>query len=96
MTTTPEEPRDADSTATPPPVVPDESPPVEEQRAELARTVDALTDKLDVPTRLNAAASQKAHDAATTAKDNKQTLIGGAVVAAMAIGVILAIRRRRR
>ena len=62
MTTTPEEPRDADSTATPPPVVPDESPPVEEQRAELARTVDALTDKLDVPTRLNAAASQKAHD----------------------------------
>jgi len=58
--------------------------------------VDALTDKLDVPTRLNAAASQKAHDAATTAKDNKQTLIGGAVVAAMAIGVILAIRRRRR
>ncbi|GAB32718.1 DUF3618 domain-containing protein [Gordonia otitidis] len=95
MSTPPEEPWDADAADTSGPNA-NEPLPVEEQRAELARTVDALTDKLDVPARLSAAASQKAHDAATTANDNKQALIGGAVVAAVAVGVVLAVRRRRR
>lgn len=71
-------------------------PPVEQQRAELAETVEALTQKLDVPTRVKSAATETAHTAQVKAKDNQQTLV---VAGAAGIGAIIAIvllRRRRR
>lgn len=86
------EPTAADSPeeSTPPP------PPVEQQRAELAETVEALTQKLDVPTRVKAAASDTAHTAQVKAKDNQQMLMISGAAGVGAILVIVLLRRRRR
>lgn len=70
----------------------DNPPPVEQQRQELAETVDALAAKLDVPARVNDAASKTAH----TAQENQTVLIGAAVAAVLAVGGIIILRRRRR
>ncbi|MFT4397472.1 DUF3618 domain-containing protein [Gordonia lacunae] len=74
----------------------DNPPPVEQQRQELAETVDALAAKLDVPARVNDAASKTAHTAQVKAQENQTVLIGAAVAAVLAVGGIIILRRRRR
>jgi hypothetical protein len=74
----------------------DTPPPVEQQRQELAATVDALAAKLDVPARVNDAASRTAHTAQVKAQENSTVLIGAAVAAVLAVGTIVIVRRRRR
>ncbi|OUC78785.1 DUF3618 domain-containing protein [Gordonia lacunae] len=74
----------------------DNPPPVEQQRQELAETVDALAAKLDVPARVNDAASKTAHTAQEKAQENQTVLIGAAVAAVLAVGGIIILRRRRR
>ncbi|AZZ83272.1 DUF3618 domain-containing protein [Gordonia alkanivorans] len=71
-------------------------PPVEQQREELAETVDALAAKLDVPARVNTAAAETAHTAKVKAEENRTTLIGVAVAAVLAIGTVIVVKRRRR
>ncbi|MBY4575255.1 deoxyuridine 5'-triphosphate nucleotidohydrolase [Gordonia paraffinivorans] len=70
-------------------------PPIEQQREELAETVDALAAKLDVPARVSAAASETAHTARTKATENRNALAGAAVAAVVALGAFLIVRRRR-
>ena len=69
---------------------------VDATREHLAETVDALTDKLDVPGR----AKDKAHEVGDAAKQQAQdpkVQVGTVVVAAAVVGgVILIVRRRRR
>lgn len=74
---------------------PAQTTPVEEQRAELAETVDALTQKLDVPTRVKSAATDSAHTAQVKAKDNQQVLVASGAVGLSAIIAIVLLRRRR-
>ncbi|MFC9978916.1 DUF3618 domain-containing protein [Gordonia sp. NPDC127522] len=74
----------------------DDPPPIEQQREELAETVDALAAKLDVPARVNEAASKTAHTAEVKAQENQTVLIGAAVAAVVALGAFIVIRRRRR
>jgi LPXTG-motif cell wall-anchored protein len=75
-----------------PPVDP---PPVEEQRAELAETVDALAQKFDVPTRVKSAAADTAHTAQIKAKDNQQVLVASGAAGVLLLGLFVIIRRRR-
>lgn len=75
---------------------PIEPPPVEQQRAELAETVEALTQKLDVPARVKSAAADTAHTAQVKAKDNQQTLVVAGAAGLGAIIAIVVLRRRRR
>ncbi|MCK8615345.1 DUF3618 domain-containing protein [Gordonia sp. C13] len=70
-------------------------PPIEQQREELAETVDALAAKLDVPARVNTAASETAQTAKVKAEENRTTLIGVAVAAVLAIGAVIVVKRRR-
>lgn len=70
-------------------------PPIEQQREELAETVDALAAKLDVPARVNTAASETAHTAKVKAEENRTALIGVAVAAVLAIGTVIIVERRR-
>ncbi|MAU81470.1 DUF3618 domain-containing protein [Gordonia sp. Z-3] len=72
-----------------------DDPPVEQQREELAQTVDALTDKLDVRARAHDAAEHTVQAASATARDNRQLLIGVAA-AVLAVGAVVVIRRRIR
>ncbi|EOM75631.1 DUF3618 domain-containing protein [Rhodococcus rhodnii] len=72
-----------------------DAPPVTEQREELAETVEALTRKLDVPSRVNAAAGERAQAAATAVRDNRQIVVGAAA-GVLALVVLLIVRRRRR
>lgn len=83
---------------TPDPSAADQTPPppVEQQRAELAETVEALTQKLDVPTRVKAAASDTAHTAQVKAKENPQPLAALGAASVVAIIAIVLLRRRRR
>ncbi|MDY6810336.1 DUF3618 domain-containing protein [Gordonia sp. HNM0687] len=74
---------------------PDDVPPVEQQREELAQTVDALTDKLDVRARAQDAANRTVQSATATARDNQQLLIGVAA-AVLAVGAVVVIRRKLR
>lgn len=74
----------------------DNPPPVEQQRQELAETVDALAAKLDVPARVNDAASKTAHTAQEKAQENQTVLIGAVLAAVLAVGGIIILRRRRR
>lgn len=74
----------------------DTPPPAEQQRQELAETVDALAAKLDVSARVNDAASRTAHTAQVKAQENSTVLIGAAVAAVLAVGTIVIVRRRRR
>ncbi|ATD69906.1 MULTISPECIES: DUF3618 domain-containing protein [Gordonia] len=74
---------------------PTDPPPVEQQREELAETVDALAAKLDVPARVNAAASETAYTAKVKAEENRTALIGVAVAVLVAIGTVVVIKRRR-
>ncbi|ROZ98779.1 DUF3618 domain-containing protein [Gordonia sp. OPL2] len=71
-------------------------PPVEQQREELAETVDALTKKLDVPARVNAAADETVHAVTTKAKDNQQVVIAAAAAGLAAVAAVIIIRRRKR
>lgn len=68
---------------------------VDATREHLAETVDALTDKLDVPGR----AKDKAHEVGEAAKQQAQdpkVRVGTvAIAAAIVIGVVLIVRRRR-
>ncbi|MGC4935980.1 DUF3618 domain-containing protein [Gordonia sp. DT30] len=73
-----------------------ENTPIEEQRAELADTVDALTNRLDVPARVGAAKDRATHAAVDTARDNQTTIIGAVAAVVVALGAIIVIRRRRR
>ncbi|MBD0863943.1 DUF3618 domain-containing protein [Gordonia sp. zg691] len=70
-------------------------PPIEQQREELAETVDALTAKLDVPSRLSDAAADTAATAKVKAQENRTVLIGVAAAALVAIGAVVVLRRRR-
>jgi hypothetical protein len=88
MTTPTPEPDNSEPSAADP-------PPVEQQREELAETVDALTKKLDVPARVSAATNETVHAAAAKAKDNRQAIIGAVVAGALALGAIVVIRRRK-
>ncbi|GAC53026.1 MULTISPECIES: DUF3618 domain-containing protein [Gordonia] len=74
---------------------PTDPPPVEQQREELAETVDALAAKLDVPARMNAAAAETAYTAKVKAEENRTALIGVAVAVLVAIGTVVVIKRRR-
>ncbi|QNG20227.1 DUF3618 domain-containing protein [Rhodococcus triatomae] len=74
----------------------DGSPPVAQQREELAETVDALTKKLDVPARANAAAADTAHAAAVTVRENQPFVVIAAVAVVSAIVAAVVVRRRRR
>ncbi|GAC68287.1 DUF3618 domain-containing protein [Gordonia soli] len=74
----------------------DTPPPVEQQREELAETVDALVRKADVPARVSAAATDAAQSAQATAKANQPALIGAAVAAVLAVVGVVVVRRRRR
>ncbi|WP_439031977.1 DUF3618 domain-containing protein [Gordonia terrae] len=73
----------------------DDPPPIEQQRQELAETVDALAAKLDVPARVSEAASETAHTAKVKAQENRTVVIGAAVAAVLAVGAIVIVRRRR-
>lgn len=68
---------------------------VDATREHLAETVDALTDKLDVPGR----AKDKAHEVGEAAKQQAQdpkVRVGTvAIAAAIVIGVVVLVRRRR-
>lgn len=68
---------------------------VDATREHLAETVDALTDKLDVPGR----AKDKAHEVGEAAKQQAQdpkVRVGTvAIAAAVVIGVVVLVRRRR-
>jgi hypothetical protein len=68
---------------------------VEQQRAELAETVEALTQKLDVPTRVKSAAADTAHTAQVKAKENPQPLAAFGAAGVVAIITIIVLRRRR-
>ena len=84
---------------TPPPSGPaEELPPVEQQRAEIAETVDALTQKLDVPARVKSTASDSVDTVRRTASQNPQLLaaLGAAVAAAVVVRVVRRRRRRTR
>ncbi len=70
-------------------------PPVEQQRAELAETVEALTQKLDVPARVKSAAADTAHTAQVKAKENPQPLAAFGAAGVVAIIAIIVLRRRR-
>ena len=74
---------------------PTDVPPVEEQRAELAQTVDALTQKFDVPTRVKTAAADTAHTAQVKAKDNQQVLATSGAIGAVLLVLLIVVRRRR-
>lgn len=69
--------------------------PIEQQRAELAETVDTLTQKLDVPTRVKSAATDSAHTAQVKAKDNQQILLASGAAGLGVIVAIVLLRRRR-
>ncbi|ORM25159.1 DUF3618 domain-containing protein [Williamsia sp. 1135] len=71
-------------------------PPVEQQRAELAETVEALAQKLDVPTRVKSAAADTAHTAQVKAIENQQPLAAFGAAGVVAIIAIVLLRRRRR
>ena len=74
----------------------DNPPPVEQQRQELAETADALVAKLDVPARVNDAASKTPYTARVKAQENQAVLVGAAVSAVLAVGGIIILCRRRR
>ena len=63
--------------------------PLGPEPLELAETVDALAAKLDVPARVNEAASKTAHTAQVKAQENQTVLIGAAVAAVVALGAPL-------
>ncbi|MDV7242357.1 MULTISPECIES: hypothetical protein [Rhodococcus] len=67
------------------------SPPVEQQRADLAATVDALHKKIDIGSRAKAHAR---HDIETL-KQQPQRAAAVGVVASLLL-VLLVVRRRRR
>ncbi len=74
-----------------------EPPPVAEQRAELAETVDALHDRLDVRQRAADEASAVNDQIKYQAAEHRTALIGaaGAVLATAVLVVVLRRRRRR-
>lgn len=74
---------------------PTDVPPVEEQRAELAETVDALAQKFDVPTRVKTAAADTAQTAQIKAKDNQQVLATSGAIGAVLLVLLVVVRRRR-
>lgn len=83
------------ATSSPIKPVADDPPSVPEQRAELAETIDALHDRLDVRERARAEASARADQIKTQATEHRAALAGvaGATIAGV---VVLAVRRRRR
>lgn len=89
------EPTSSGATPEPGATAPTDVPPVEEQRAELAQTVDALVQKFDVPTRVKTAAADTAHTAQIKAKDNQQVLATSGAIGAVLL-VLLVVARRRR
>ncbi len=73
----------------------EQSPSVDELRAELSETVAALAAKADVPTRVHDSASASVEKAKTTAEANPGIV---AALAAAAIGAVIAyvvVRRRK-
>ncbi|MEE4021796.1 DUF3618 domain-containing protein [Gordonia sp. PKS22-38] len=73
-------------------VTDDALPPVEQQRAELAETVDALARKADVKARVQDSAA----DLAQTARNNQNTLAAGGAAALGLVAVLVITRRWRR
>jgi hypothetical protein len=69
-------------------------PDLDQQRAEIAETVDALHDKLDVPARTKAAVKSEA------ARLNENTALRNGLIAAAVAGIALIsvarVRARRR
>ena len=76
---------------------PEPVPSVEQQRAELAATVDELAQRVDVPARTKAAANEKVEAAKQTAAEKPQIVaaVVGSVVAALAVRAVVRRRRRR-
>lgn len=64
---------------------------IERQRAELAATVGELTDRLDVPTRVKAAADDRVE--AVRNRPDLMAVAGGVLVAVVVAWIV---RRRRR
>jgi hypothetical protein len=89
------EPTSSGATPEPGATGPNDLPPVEEQRAELAQTVDALAQKFDVPTRVKTAAADTAHTAQIKAKDNQQVLATSGAIGAVLLVLLVVVRRRR-
>lgn len=76
---------------------------IEATRAELADTVSALADKVDVKARAHdkveetkAVVSQKAHDVGDGINANRESAVGITVAVLVAIGLLAWWRRRRR
>ncbi|WP_288338173.1 DUF3618 domain-containing protein [uncultured Gordonia sp.] len=69
--------------------------PIEQQRAELAGTVDALSDRLDVGARVSAATDRATHAAVDTARDNRTALLGGVGAMVLCAVAVIVVRRRR-
>ena len=69
-------------------------PPIEQQRAELAETVDALTHKLDVSSRVKTTASDSVETLRRTA-DQHQPAVAVATTTAVAVFLLITLRRRR-
>ncbi|MBY6368088.1 DUF3618 domain-containing protein [Rhodococcoides corynebacterioides] len=80
----------------------DTPPPVEQQREELAQTVEALAAKVDVPARVSAAtreqtekAQELAREGVSAVKENPQTAGLSLAGVAGALLLVFVIRRRR-
>jgi hypothetical protein len=67
-----------------------EPPPVEQQREEVAATVDALLGKADVAGRAKDAARRQKE----TIEQNWRPLAAGAAAAAVVLGTVVMLRRR--
>jgi len=70
-------------------------PPIEQQRTELAETVDALTQKLDVPSRVKTTASHSIETIRRTADQNRPA-VAAAAATAVAVFLLITLQRKRR
>ncbi|AKE88909.1 MULTISPECIES: DUF3618 domain-containing protein [Rhodococcus] len=75
----------------------DAVPSVEQQRAELAETVEALAHKVDVPARAKSAAQEKVHEVQVKAQERPQIVaaVVGGIVAALVVGRVARRRGKR-
>ncbi|KOS56011.1 DUF3618 domain-containing protein [Rhodococcus rhodochrous] len=76
----------------------DAVPSVEQQRAELAETVEALAHKVDVPARAKSAAQEKVHEVQVKAQERPQIVaaVVGGIVAALVVGRVARRRGKRK
>ncbi len=69
---------------------------IEEAREQLGRTVDELSQRLDVPTRAKEKTAQAKDTAVKAYRENKSAVIGGGAGVVALLGLMLWHRRRSR